>query len=327
MTLGRAKAVITGRWREDVEPVDVWAGDMTDQGYPNAPLELESYRASQVGTAGIFRTEYGWYPVLHYHDSDDSLAFEMDTTRTLPPSDLDRAIIKRADAMLSSMAIWNRADDRTCPAGAPTVSIYCAMERAQIETAGGAHHRRPAMELVREIVDERSAGRNYSHRLMDYNNDSRTTLADTHSLFAEALVRMDSSVHSASGSSSSASATRAGPTPPPTTSTTDRRVVERAQELIRTSDKWNRAETQQCAPDAKTFGIYCALQKAVADVTGQSDDQNPVIRDARAVADFVSAKQYPARLVNYNNDPNTSFEDIQAFFRILKNRIVRRSGG
>jgi hypothetical protein len=27
------------------------------------------------------------------------------------------------------------------------------------------------MEVVRIIIDERSAGRNYQHRLMDYNND------------------------------------------------------------------------------------------------------------------------------------------------------------
>jgi hypothetical protein len=32
------------------------------------------------------------------------------------------------------------------------------------------------MEVVRIIIDERSAGRNYQHRLMDYNNDrSRLT--------------------------------------------------------------------------------------------------------------------------------------------------------
>ena len=46
------------------------------------------------------------------------------------------------------------------------------------------------MELVRQIVDERTTGRNYDHRLMDYNNDPSTTLADVHSLFAEAMSRI-----------------------------------------------------------------------------------------------------------------------------------------
>jgi hypothetical protein len=46
------------------------------------------------------------------------------------------------------------------------------------------------MELVRQIVEERTAGRDYSHRLMDYNNDRATALADVNGLFGEALQRI-----------------------------------------------------------------------------------------------------------------------------------------
>jgi hypothetical protein len=56
---------------------------------------------------------------------------------------------------------------------------------------GGFAHRRPALEVVRTIVDERTAHRNYDHRLMDYNNDLRTQLGDVKSLFDEALARMN----------------------------------------------------------------------------------------------------------------------------------------
>jgi hypothetical protein len=59
-----------------------------------------------------------------------------------------------------------------------------------IEATGGFHHRRPASELVRVIVDERSKGKDYSHRLMDYNNDKSTRLSDVQSLFAEAIARI-----------------------------------------------------------------------------------------------------------------------------------------
>lgn len=41
-----------------------------------------------------------------------------------------------------------------------------------------------------EIVDERTTGRPYHHRLMDYNNDPSTRLQDVQSLFAEALRRI-----------------------------------------------------------------------------------------------------------------------------------------
>ena len=53
------------------------------------------------------------------------------------------------------------------------------------------HPTPPALEVVREIVDERAATRNYHHRLMDYNNDAKTHLDDVQSLFKEALDRIE----------------------------------------------------------------------------------------------------------------------------------------
>jgi hypothetical protein len=119
------------------------------------------------------------------------LSFDLDATREVPPNAVDREIVKRAAAILSSASAWNRADDRNCSASATTRSIYCAMEKASTDVTGGADHRRPAMEAVREVVEDRSAGRGYHHRLMDYNNDPRTTLADIAAIFAEALTRFD----------------------------------------------------------------------------------------------------------------------------------------
>jgi hypothetical protein len=68
--------------------------------------------------------------------------------------------------------------------------MYCALERATRDVTGGFHHRRPALELVRVIVEERTKGRDYRHRLMDYNNDSTTHIADVHSVFAAALGKI-----------------------------------------------------------------------------------------------------------------------------------------
>ena len=59
-----------------------------------------------------------------------------------------------------------------------------------IEVTGGFDHRRPAGQLVREIIDTRTKDRDYRHRIMDYNNDPRTQLADVRSLFAEAIARI-----------------------------------------------------------------------------------------------------------------------------------------
>jgi hypothetical protein len=108
----------------------------------------------------------------------------------VPPNALDRRIVQRAESILSSPSVWNRADNRQCPASETTWSVYCAMELATVQVTGGFHHRRPALQMVRRLVDERTAGRGYHHRLMDYNNDPTTTFADIRSLFAQALARM-----------------------------------------------------------------------------------------------------------------------------------------
>ena len=185
MTLKPASSVTTGVWREDLHPISFWAGDMTDQGYPNARLELEIYQ----GGWGILRTEYGWYRVTQFRSSPRN-GFLLDASEEVQPNTLDKRIVQRAAAILSTEQVWNRADNRRCPQNATSWSIYCAMEKATTEVTGGFQHRRPALELVRDIVQERTQARHYHHWLKDYNNDPTTTLADVQSLFRDALARI-----------------------------------------------------------------------------------------------------------------------------------------
>jgi hypothetical protein len=149
-------------------------------------VEIEIYE----GGSGVIRTYEGWFPVTGFSVNATAVHFQFDGKHEVPPNALDKAILERASTVITSDAVWNRADDRKCPADATTWSIYCAVERAMIEITGGFNHRRPAGQLVRQLVDERSANRNYSHRMMDYNNDPRTVMADVRSLFAEAIARV-----------------------------------------------------------------------------------------------------------------------------------------
>lgn len=185
ITLARETAITTGVWRKDASPVSTWKGEMTDQGYGKAPIELEIY----AGGWGILRTIYAWLPVAGFNVSS-ALRFGVDASREVAPDVLDREIVRRASAILSSESRWNRKDNRVCPRSATRWSIYCALERATVEATGGFSHRRPALEVVRVLVDQRSAGRRYHHRLMDWNNDPRTDFSDVRSLFAEALRRV-----------------------------------------------------------------------------------------------------------------------------------------
>lgn len=162
-TVAPAKAITSGAWRRGSKPRAVWSGKFSSPGDPDYALEIEVYNQ---GT-GVLRSEYGWYAITGFSLTRSALQFRFDPVHEVTPNALDRAILKRADAILSSEAVWNRADNRKCPPAATTWSIYCAAERATIEVTGGFHHRRPAMELVREIIEKRTEGRKYDHRLMD----------------------------------------------------------------------------------------------------------------------------------------------------------------
>jgi hypothetical protein len=94
----------------------------------------------------------------------------VDDSKVRPPvTRADLQIMKRAREILDSPSKWNRADNRNCPAGAKTFSLYCALQMATNEVGGKSDHRGAALQEARFVIDEIAADRNYNHRLMDYN--------------------------------------------------------------------------------------------------------------------------------------------------------------
>ena len=172
-----------GVWREDRIAARAYRGSWTE-GKQVWPLQLEVY----AGGWGILRTEFGWMPVTGFSATPD-LAFTVDPNKEIAPEALDERILLRASQIVREGAGWNRADNRKCD-DTSRWSIYCAMDRATIEVAGAHDHRRPAMEVVRVLVEERTKDKAYGHRLMGYNNDPKTTLDDVRTLFEEALRRL-----------------------------------------------------------------------------------------------------------------------------------------
>jgi len=98
-------------------------------------------------------------------------------------------ILDRANAILSSEAVWNRADTRECPAGETSFSLFCALHDACIEVLGQYEHRRAALQEVRFVIEER-VHKDYEHRLMGFNNDPATTFADVKDVLRSAKERI-----------------------------------------------------------------------------------------------------------------------------------------
>ncbi len=106
----------------------------------------------------------------------------------------------------------------------------------------------------------------------------------------------------------------------------DVKIVQRAQQILDSPSKWDRADTRVCPADAKTFSLYCALEKATNEVSGKFEHRGAAMQEARFVIDEIAPnrKNYHHRLMDYNNDPTTTFADVQTFFHKLQDRVAAR---
>jgi hypothetical protein len=100
--------------------------------------------------------------------------------RDQPVTADDLAILVRAEALLKDDSVWNRQDDRECKDDEATGkrSLFCALQKACIDVLGSYDHRRVALQEVRFAVEDATRGRNFEHRLRDFNNLPEIKLAD-----------------------------------------------------------------------------------------------------------------------------------------------------
>jgi hypothetical protein len=97
----------------------------------------------------------------------------------------------------------------------------------------------------------------------------------------------------------------------------DVRILQRAQQILDSPAKWNRNDNRKCPADEKQFSLYCAVEHATDEVSGHFAHREAAMQEARFVVDDIAANRpnYHHRLMDYNNDPTTTFADIQ---RVLK---------
>jgi len=100
--------------------------------------------------------------------------------RDQPVTREDLQILTEALALLANDSMWNRSDDRVCDDDEATGkrSLFCALQKACIDVLGSYDHRRVALQEVRFAVEDATRGRNFEHRLMEFNNLPETQLVD-----------------------------------------------------------------------------------------------------------------------------------------------------
>lgn len=275
----------------------------------------------QMRLAGIVFAATAAIPAMNAQSLDES--------QSRPPvSKSDVLIVQRARQLLSSPEKWNRADNRDCPAAETKFSLYCALEKATDTVTRDFAHRGAAMQEARFVIDEDLAPNNhYDHRLMDYNNDPHTTFADAQRFFDLLQGRIEGRLAEQTGTGQQMAIRSAqAPTQTGKVSPTDIEIVKKVQALLNSPTKWDRASSSTCNPIATKFGLYCAFEAASVAVTGKPDYTGPAIAETRQLISSTApnAPRYNGRLIDYNNDPTVTFEDLQKLLRTAETNLEGR---
>jgi hypothetical protein len=157
-------------------------------------------------------------------------------------------------------------------------------------------------------------------RGLRFMNEKKHVLILLAVLFSTATLRAQTPTNKTANPSAADSEVR-----PPVTKV-DVQIVKRAREILSSPSQWNRADTRVCPADARTFSLYCALEKATDEVSGNFKHRGAAMQEARLVVDEVAPnrKNYEHRLMDYNNDPTTTFADIQKVLDLVEGRIIKR---
>jgi hypothetical protein len=114
--------------------------------------------------------------------------------------------------------------------------------------------------------------------------------------------------------------------PKPVT-TDDLRILEKADALLEDASGWNRNDDRACDDDRATgkFSLFCALETACTEVLGEYDHRRAALQEVRVVVEETTQqRRFEHRLMDFNNLPETSFDDVKRVLRTSAQRVAAR---
>ena len=109
--------------------------------------------------------------------------------------------------------------------------------------------------------------------------------------------------------------------------TDDLRILEKADALLKDESGWNRSDDRACDDDraAGKFSLFCALETACTEVLGEYDHRRPALQEVRVVVEEATQqRRFEHRLMDFNNLPETRFDDIKRVLRTSAQRVAAR---
>jgi len=94
-------------------------------------------------------------------------------------------------------------------------------------------------------------------------------------------------------------------------------ILEKTIELLQSEADWSKTGDRSCESDGPKLNLYCALRQASIEVTGEFKHRAAALQAVRhAIEQQNPGVEYAHRLMDYNNDPGTSYSDLQEVLQI-----------
>jgi len=105
----------------------------------------------------------------------------------------------------------------------------------------------------------------------------------------------------------------------------DIRILERARALLSDERHWNKQDDRTCRPNPERWSLFCALMRATEEVSGGVHYRQPALQAAREVLNEVGGNRLGKhRLMDYNNHPATTLEEVHQLLRTAQSRLAKR---
>lgn len=152
-------------------------------------IETKRLGFSQVMLKPVNQPKIGWLTFDNLEITNNLTSFSLDLNPKVPLTKVDLKIFKQAQKILQKEAFWNKKDDRKCEDDITNnkYSFFCALQKASVDIEKAYNHRNGAMQLIRNLIQERYPKRKWEHRFKDFNNMEETKFNDIVSILEQAI--------------------------------------------------------------------------------------------------------------------------------------------
>ncbi len=99
-------------------------------------------------------------------------------------------------------------------------------------------------------------------------------------------------------------------------------IISRAIALLPNNAAWNKNDNRECPADQMKLSMFCALTQATAEISGGVHYRQPAMQAVREVLNTVDQSRVKThRIMDYNNHPATTLEEIHALLRTAQARV------